>query len=128
MCQAGQQQQGVQDMIISLIAKCSFCSSINTVTGSLCASLNGNDNEIQHFSSPGQPENPTGPVIVINDALDAWHAQFRRRAHDFRHCSPEVCMLFQPFRPPLSKKSFPVGRVGKKKASREVGFFFFFFS
>ena len=30
-------------------------------------------------------------------------------------------------RPPLSKKSFPVGRVGKKTASREVGIFFFFF-
>ena len=29
------------------------------------------------------------------------------------------------FRPPLSKKSFPVGRVGKKTASREAGFFFF---
>ena len=28
--------------------------------------------------------------------------------------------------PPLSKKSFPVGRVGKKTASREAGFFFFF--
>ena len=27
----------------------------------------------------------------------------------------------------LSKKSFPVGRVGKKTASREVGIFFFFF-
>ena len=30
-------------------------------------------------------------------------------------------------RPPLSKKLFPVGRVGKKKASREVGNLFFFF-
>ena len=29
-------------------------------------------------------------------------------------------------RPPLSKKSFPVGRVGKKTASREAGNFFFF--
>ena len=29
-------------------------------------------------------------------------------------------------RPPLSKKLFPVGRVGKKKASREVGNLFFF--
>ena len=28
-------------------------------------------------------------------------------------------------RPPLSKKSFPVGRVGKRTASREVGIFFF---
>ena len=28
--------------------------------------------------------------------------------------------------PPLSKKSFPVGRVGKKTASREVGNFFLF--
>ena len=31
-------------------------------------------------------------------------------------------------RPPLSKKLFPVGRVGKKKASREVGNLFSFFS
>ena len=31
------------------------------------------------------------------------------------------------FRPPLSKKSFPVGQVGKKTASQEVGIFFFFF-
>ena len=30
-------------------------------------------------------------------------------------------------RPPLSKKSFPVGQVGPKTASREVGIFFFFF-
>ena len=29
-------------------------------------------------------------------------------------------------RPPLSKKLFPVSRVGKNKASREVGIFFFF--
>ena len=29
-------------------------------------------------------------------------------------------------RPPLSKKSFPVDRVGTKTASREAGFFFFF--
>ena len=29
--------------------------------------------------------------------------------------------------PPLSKKSFPVSRVGEKKASREVGNLFFFF-
>ena len=29
-------------------------------------------------------------------------------------------------RPPLRKKLFPVNRVGKKKASREVGNFFFF--
>ena len=28
-------------------------------------------------------------------------------------------------RPPLSKKSFPVGRVGKKPASLEVGIFLF---
>ena len=28
-------------------------------------------------------------------------------------------------RPPLSKKLFPLGRVGKKTASREVGIFFF---
>ena len=30
-------------------------------------------------------------------------------------------------RPPLSKKSFPVDRVGGKNVSREVGIFFFFF-
>ena len=30
--------------------------------------------------------------------------------------------------PALSKESFPVGRVDYKKASREVGTFFFFFS
>ena len=30
-------------------------------------------------------------------------------------------------RPPLSKKSFPVSRVSKKTASREVGNFFFLF-
>ena len=29
-------------------------------------------------------------------------------------------------RPALSKKSFPVGQVGEKNASREVGIFFFF--
>ena len=29
-------------------------------------------------------------------------------------------------RPPLIKKSFPVSRVGKRKASREVGNLFFF--
>ena len=29
--------------------------------------------------------------------------------------------------PPLSKKSFPVSRVGKKRASREVGNLFSFF-
>ena len=29
--------------------------------------------------------------------------------------------------PPLSKKLFPVSRVGKKRASREVGNLFFFF-
>ena len=28
-------------------------------------------------------------------------------------------------RPPLSKKSFPVCRMGKKKARQEVGIFFF---
>ena len=28
-------------------------------------------------------------------------------------------------RPPISKKLFPVGRVGKKEASREVGNLFF---
>ena len=31
-------------------------------------------------------------------------------------------------RPPLSKKSFPVGRVGKKTASREVRIFFILIS
>ena len=30
-------------------------------------------------------------------------------------------------RPPLSTKSFPVGRVGKKAATGEVRIFFFFF-
>ena len=30
-------------------------------------------------------------------------------------------------RPPLSKKSFPVGRMGEKTDSREVGIFLFFF-
>ena len=34
--------------------------------------------------------------------------------------------IYRLFRPSLSKKSFPVGRVGKKTASREVGNFFFF--
>ena len=29
--------------------------------------------------------------------------------------------MVESIRPPLSKKSFPVSRVGKKKASREVG-------
>ena len=34
--------------------------------------------------------------------------------------------LIRDVRPPLSKKSFPVGRVGKTTARREVGIFFFF--
>ena len=35
-------------------------------------------------------------------------------------------VFYQNIRPPLSKISFPVCRVGKKKASREVGNLFFF--
>ena len=40
------------------------------------------------------------------------------------------CVVFNPpsngrFRPPLSKKAFPVHRVEKRYASREVGFFCF---
>ena len=34
--------------------------------------------------------------------------------------------MWVTFRPALSKKSFPVGRVEDKNASREVGIFFFF--
>ena len=34
--------------------------------------------------------------------------------------------FFPRIRPPLSKKSFPVSRMGKKKASWEVGNLFFF--
>ena len=36
-------------------------------------------------------------VFEINGALGARRAQFRRRAHDFRHCAPDVCTFFQPF-------------------------------
>ena len=37
-----------------------------------------------------------------------------------------VPLLCVSLRPPLSKKLFPVSRVGKKKASREVGNLFYF--
>ena len=49
-------------------------------------------------------------------------------------CEPQVSLylttaylttVFHNVRPPLSKKSFPVGQVGKKTASREVGIFLF---
>ena len=36
------------------------------------------------------------------------------------------CESHSKIRPPLSKKLFPVGRVGTKTASWEVGIFFFF--
>ena len=35
-------------------------------------------------------------------------------------------MMLSVLKPPLSKSSFPVGRVGTNTGSREVGFFFFF--
>ena len=35
--------------------------------------------------------------------------------------------IYKHIRPPLSKKLFPVCRVGKRKASRRSGIFFFFF-
>ena len=38
-----------------------------------------------------------------------------------------VCQCLNGLRPPLSETLFPVCRVGKIKASREVGNFFFFF-
>ena len=34
-------------------------------------------------------------VFEINGAHGARRAQFRRRAHDFRHCASDVCMFFQ---------------------------------
>ena len=37
------------------------------------------------------------PVFEINGALGARRAQFRRRAHDFQQCAPDVCTFFQPF-------------------------------
>ena len=45
----------------------------------------------------------------------------------FTHFFGVTLVSFILIRPPLSKKSFPVSRVGKKKASREVGNPFFFF-
>ena len=41
-------------------------------------------------------------------------------------CTHTTKMFPQWGRPPLSKKSFPVGQVGKKTASREVGIFYVF--
>ena len=41
---------------------------------------------------------------------------------------PLKCIHVPHLRPPLSKKVFPVGRVGIIYASREVGIFFFLIS
>ena len=38
----------------------------------------------------------TACLFKINGALGARRAQFRRRAHDFRHCAPDVCTFFKP--------------------------------
>ena len=40
---------------------------------------------------------------------------------------PNAALSSSSIRPPLNKKSFLVGRVGKKTASQEVGIFYFFF-
>ena len=67
----------------------------------------------------------TAPLTATLIALSICHIK--------QSCQRFVLVLFLPLyssfdltRPPLSKKSFPVGQVWKRTASREVGIFFFF--
>ena len=62
---------------------------------------------------------PTPHSESVTFSFDMWHMLYIIRL------GTDVVTLSW-IRPPLSKKTFPVGRVGKKNASREVGIFFFF--
>ena len=85
-------------------------------------------------STVGFPEDGSWQVVchmlrTSNQVSRWWLQAGELEKYPNRHTKIFVIVVsgsIQIIGPPLSKKSFPVGRVGKKTASRVVGIFFFF--